>query len=62
MNLREIRYSWFKILAGYSENNSKKGNFLQIENSVCLFQPKRRENPELSKRRKKIKTHAYQLL
>lgn len=28
MNRGEIGYSWFKILAGYSENNSKKGNFL----------------------------------
>ena len=53
MNLREIGYSWFKILAGYSESNSKKGNFLRTEKSVCLIQLKRRENPELSKREKK---------
>lgn len=39
MNRREIGYSWFEILTGYSENNSKKGNFLQIEKSVS-FSPK----------------------
>lgn len=54
MNLRDIGYSWFKTLADYSENNSKKGKSLQTEKSVCLIQLKRRENPELSKRGKKI--------
>lgn len=39
MNLKEISYSWFKILSGYYENNSEKDNSLQTEKSV-QFSPK----------------------
>lgn len=55
MNLKEISYSWFKILSGYYKNNSEKDNSLQTEKSV-QFSPKEEKLLNSVRRGKKKKS------